>query len=90
LPAVSIADMGMTIEELRGQPLDLIAREGAQMILEAALEEEIVVALERERYQRRADAPPGYRNGTRQRKLLCGSGEIIVRKPKIVGAQEPF
>ena len=36
---MTIADLGMTLEEVRGQSLDLVAREGARMILEAALRE---------------------------------------------------
>src|SRR5437867_5205717 len=80
----------MSMEELRGQPLDLIAREGARVILELALNEEVGAFLGRKRYERLDEAPPGYRNGTRARTLQCGSGEIVVRKPKVVGAEEPF
>lgn len=90
VPEVSIADLGMTIEEVSGQPLDLIAREGARVILEIALKEEVDSFLNRRSYERKAEAPAGYRNGTRARTLQCGSGEIVVRKPKIVGAEEPF
>lgn len=80
----------MTIEDVSGQPLDLVAREGARVILEIALNEEVDAFLNRRRYERRAEAPGGYRNGTRERGLQCGSGEITIRKPKIVGAEEPF
>jgi len=84
--SVSIADLGMTLEEVSGQSLDLVAREGARMILEAALNEEVDAFLNRGWYERKAESPPGYRNGSRTRKLQCGSGEVVVRKPKIVGA----
>lgn len=80
----------MTMEEVSGQPLDLIAREGARVILEIALNEEVDAFLNRRRYERRSEAGPGYRNGTRERKLQCGSGLVAVRKPKIVGAEEAF
>ena len=80
----------MTLEEVSGQSLDLVAREGARMILEAALNEEVDAFLNRGWYERKAESPPGYRNGSRTRKLQCGSGEVVVRKPKIVGAGEPF
>ena len=88
--SVSIADLGMTLEEVSGQSLDLVAREGARMILEAALNEEVDAFLNRGWYERKAEKGKGYRNGTRTRKLQCGSGEVEVRKPKIVGAEEKF
>lgn len=90
LPAVSIADLGLTLDEVGGQPLDLIAREGARVILEVALNEEVAAFLNRKRYERSEGGTAGYRNGTRGRTLQCGSGEIVIRKPKIVGAEEPF
>jgi transposase-like protein len=80
----------LTIEEISGQPLDLIAREGARVILEIALNEEVTAFLNRKRYERSEAAATGYRNGTRKRTVQCGSGEIVIRKPKIVGAEEPF
>jgi putative transposase len=89
-PTISIADLGMTMEEVSEQTLDMVAREGARMILEAALNEEVDAFLNRGWYERRAESRRGYRNGTRRRKLQCGSGEVEVRKPKIVGAEEPF
>ena len=90
LPAVTIADLGLTMDEVGGQPLDLIAREGARVILEVALNEEVATFLSRKRYERSEEAAAGYRNGTRRRTLQCGSGEIVIRKPKIVGAEAPF
>ena len=36
-----MADLGLPLEELSGQPLELFAREGAKMILSVALEEEV-------------------------------------------------
>jgi transposase-like protein len=78
------------MEEVGGQPLDLIAREGARVILEIALNEEVAAFLNRRRYERSEAGAAGYRNGTRERTLQCGSGEVVIRKPKIVGAVEPF
>jgi putative transposase len=60
------------------------------MILEAALNEEVDAFLNRGWYERNPESGSGYRNGSRTRKLQCGSGEVEVRKPKIVGAKEPF
>ena len=70
VPEVSIADLGMTIEEVSGQPLDLIAREGARVILEIALNEEVAAFLNRKRYERSEAAGAGYRNVLRQSLLL--------------------
>jgi putative transposase len=85
-----MSELGIAKEDVVGQPLDLIAREGARVILEIALTEEVDEFLGRRRYERRAEAPGGYRNGTRERTVQCGSGEVAIRKPKIVGAEEPF
>lgn len=87
---ISIADLGMTLEEVSGGSLEFVARQGARIILEAALNEEVGAFLERGWYERNAEAPRGYRNGSRLRKVQCGSGEIVIRKPKIVGAEGPF
>jgi len=80
----------MTLEEVSGGSLEFVARHGARIILEAALNEEVGAFLNREWYERSAEGPKGYRNGSRLRKLQCGSGEIEIRKPKIEGAEVPF
>ena len=49
--SVSMSDLGMTVEEVSGQSLDLVAREGARMILEAALNEEVDAFLNRGWYE---------------------------------------
>ena len=85
-----MSELGIEREDVIGQPLDLIAREGARVILEIALSEEVDEFLGRRRYERREEAPAGYRNGSRERTVQCGSGEVSIRKPKIVGAEEPF
>jgi putative transposase len=90
LPTVSMSDLGLAGEAVIGQPLDLIAREGARVILEIALSEEIDDFLGRHRYERKTEAAPGYRNGSRERTVQCGAGEITIRRPKIVGAEQPF
>lgn len=90
VPTVSISELGLTTEAIMGQPLDLVAREGARLLLEIALSEEVNEFLQRGRYERRTEAPAGYRNGSRERTVQCGAGEITIRKPKIVGAEQPF
>lgn len=48
---LTMADMGMSLEELAGQPLEMLAREGAKVILSMALQEEVTAFLQRGRYE---------------------------------------
>lgn len=76
-----------------------LARAGARQMLLAALEDEVNVCLQRDRYQRRA-APDGggsvfrgYRNGTTPRRLTLGSGTVPLDVPRVRAiptGQEPF
>jgi len=75
---------------LNEHPLDLVARAGAQMLLEAAIEAEVDEALGRTRYERRGEDQKGYRNGVRARKLTSGIGELDVDVPRVCGTAEPF
>lgn len=84
-------DLDFEIEDFIGKPLEFYAREGARMLLEAAFQHEIIDILERMPYERKTDeGAEGYRNGKRMRKVICGSGEITIAKPKIVGAKKGF
>ena len=83
------------LEELLAQadtehPLDLLARLGAQAILQAALEAEIEEALGRAFYGRRGAGQQGYRNGSRERTLTSGVGELTIQAPRVTGTDEPF
>lgn len=83
------------LEELLAQaetehPLDLLARVGAQAILQAALEAEIEEALGRAYYGRRGEGQQGYRNGSRERTLTSGVGELTIQAPRITGTAAPF
>jgi len=64
-------------------PLSVMAREGARMMLRVALEEELTEALGRDLYER-TEGARGYRNGYKQRtvKLSCGDITIPVPKPR--------
>lgn len=69
-----------------------LARQGAQQMLLAALEDEVNVYLQRDRYQRQADFR-GYRNGTTPRRLTLGSGTVPLEVPRVRDVppqQEPF
>lgn len=71
-------------------PLDLLARLGAQVMLQAALEAEIEEALGRACYARRGKGQQGYRNGSRSRTLTSGIGELQLDVPRVAGTAEPF
>lgn len=71
-------------------PLDQLARMGAQSLLQAALEAEIEEALGRAFYGRRDAGQRGYRNGSRQRTLTSGVGELTIQAPRIADTDEPF
>lgn len=86
---LSSADLGFDLEDLQGRSIEFFAREGARLLLKVALEEEVTGFLDRGRYERRA-VPDGYRNGYRQRKVGCGSGEVEVDLPKVVDSSRPF
>lgn len=78
-----MADVGLSLEDLRGEPLDLLAREGARMILGIALEEEVTEFLGRARYERSPGENQGYRNGHRARSVTVGSGQVEVEMPRV-------
>jgi len=49
---ISINDLGFDLEELQGRGLDFFAREGARILLQVALEEEVSSFLMRGKYER--------------------------------------
>jgi transposase-like protein len=77
-------------------PLEALVRQGARVMLQAALEAEVQDYLQRQPHQRRdPDADfRGYRNGTaKERTLTVGSGAIKVKAPRVAQTpqtQEPF
>lgn len=83
------AVVGEGSEEAEG-PLTELARLGAKLIIQRAVEEEFDAFLGRARYERRPEAPPGKRNGWRPRHLQTAEGEIEVEVPPLREAAEPF
>jgi putative transposase len=67
-----------------------LAHLGAKLIIQRAVEEEFDAFLGRERYERRADALPGKRNGWRSRRLQTAEGELELEIPQLREAAEPF
>jgi putative transposase len=73
--------------------LEEVARLGAQLLMQAALEAEITEFLGRDRYKRAAaceDARPGSRNGYRDVTVKTTAGPVHLSRPKLRGATGAF
>ena len=73
--------------------LEEVARLGAQLLMQAALEAEISEFLGRGRYQRAAasgDARPGSRNGYREVTVKTTAGPVQLSRPKLRGTTGAF
>ncbi len=70
--------------------LDTLAREGAQRMLQAALEQEVVEFLGRARYAR-GGRRRGYRNVKgRPRRVAIGCGTVTIQTPRVRDTEEPL
>src|ERR687887_898181 len=72
------------------ESLSELAKLGARLIIQRAVEEEFDAWLGRARYERRPEAPPGLRNGFRPRRVQTAEGELSVEIPQVRAAAEPF
>jgi putative transposase len=72
------------------ESLSELAKLGARLIIQRAVEEEFDAWLGRARYERRPEAPPGLRNGFRPRRVQTAEGELRVELPQVRQAAEPF
>ena len=72
------------------EALSELARLGARLIIQRAVEDEFDAWLGRARYERRPEAPPGLRNGFRPRRVQTAEGELAVEIPQVREAAEPF
>jgi hypothetical protein len=73
--------------------LEQVARLGAQLLMQAALEAEITEFLGRDRYQRAVacdDARPGSRNGYPEVTVKTTAGPVQLSRPKLRGTTEAF
>jgi len=70
-------------------PLSVMAREGARMMLRVALEEEMTEALGRDLYER-TEGARGHRNGCKPRTVKLSCGDITIAMPKARGLDEPL
>lgn len=75
-------DLGEVVEE--------VARLGARLLLQTALEAEVTAFLGRDRYQRRPEADPGYRNGHQPVTIKTTSGPVTLERPKLRGTSQRF
>ena len=87
---LTMSDLGLSLEELAGQPLETFARDEARLLLTVAMEEEVTEFLKRRPYERSEGNIRGYRNGHRERQVSCGAGEIEVAMPRISDTKEAF
>lgn len=85
----ALLSQGVPASDAEGA-LTQLARLGAQLIIQRAVEEEFDAFLGRERYERRADALPGKRNGWRARHVQTAEGELAVEIPQLREAAETF
>src|SRR5437763_16574967 len=70
--------------------LSELARLGARLIIQRAVEDEFDMWLGRARYERRPEAGPGKRNGFRPRHVQTAEGELRIEIPQVREAAMPF
>jgi hypothetical protein len=73
-----------------GEVIEDVARLGARLLLQTALEAEVTAFLGRERYQRDPDAGPGHRNGHQPVTVKTTSGPLTLERPKLRGTKQRF
>jgi putative transposase len=82
--------LAVGVGESPREALSELARLGARLIIQRAVEDEFDAWLGRARYERRPEAPPGLRNGFRARRVQTAEGELSVEIPQVREAAEPF
>ena len=73
-----------------GEVLEDVARLGARLILQTALEAEVTEFLGRERYARGERAHAGSRNGYAPATVKTTAGPVTLERPKLRGTDEQF
>ena len=82
--------LGSGLVEDPQKMLSELARLGARLIIQRAVEEEFDSWLGRARYERRPERQRGLRNGFRPRRLQTGEGELRIEIPQAREAAMPF
>jgi len=72
------------------ESLSALAKLGARLIIQRAVEEEFEAWLGRARYERRPEYQRGLRNGFRPRRVQTAEGELSVEIPQVREAAETF
>jgi putative transposase len=72
------------------ESLSELAKLGARLIIQRAVEEEFDAWLGRARYERRPDYQCGLRNGFGPRRVQTAEGELAVEMPQVRQTAEPF
>ena len=70
--------------------VEQVARLGARLLLQTALEAEVTAFLGRDRYQRDPDANPGHRNGHQPVTIKTTSGPVTLARPKLRRTDQRF
>src|SRR5437762_13637211 len=81
---------GCWVAESPRESLSVLAKLGARLIIQRAVEDEFDAWLGRARYERRPEYQRGLRNGSRPRKVQTAEGELSVEIPQVREAAEPF
>src|SRR3954464_2846139 len=72
------------------ESLSELAKLGARLIIQRAVEDEFDAWQGRPRYERRPDYQRGLRNGFRPRKVHTAEGELEMDTPQVRAAGEPY
>ena len=83
-------DQLFTADQDLGQILEEVARLGARLLLQAALEAEVTQFLGRDRYARGERVRPGHRNGHAPATVKTTAGPVTLERPKLRGTDEAF
>src|SRR5438067_2773637 len=94
-PSAEIEDqidelLAVGVGENPRESLSGLAKLGARLIIQRAVEDEFDAWLGRARYERRPEYQRGLRNGFRPRRVQTGEGELQVGIPQVREAAEPF
>jgi transposase-like protein len=83
-------DQRLTAEGDLSTALEDVARLGARLLLQTALEAEVSEFLGRERYARGDRARPGHRNGSAPLTVKTTAGPMTLARPKLRGTDAAF
>lgn len=83
-------DQLFTADQDLGQIIEEVARLGARLLLQAALEAEVTQFLGRDRYARGERVRPGHRNGHAPATVKTTAGPVTLERPKLRGTDEAF